>query len=130
MSARPERLLVAAAATAGCFGVAVSAAASHGGGGPGLETAGRFLLFHAPALLGLAAASRTGLLHRPTGLAAGALLVSGLVLFSGDLSIRAVYGVALFRMSAPLGGIALMAGWAVLAASTVIGGRESRRTLP
>lgn len=130
MSAAPERLLVLAGAAAGCLGVAVSAAASHGGGGATLDTSGRFLLFHAPALIGTAAAIRCGLAHRGTGLAAGLLLAAGLTLFAGDLSWRAVRGGALFPGAAPAGGLALLAGWAALAAAAVAGGRESRRSLP
>ena len=120
----PERVLVALGAIAGCLGVALSAAASHVTGGGTLDVSARFLLAHAPALIGLAAAIATYLVHRPTALAAGSLLAIGLALFSGDLASRAFQGAALFPMAAPAGGILLIAGWALVAAAAVIVGRK------
>ena len=65
-----ERLLAAAGALFGGFGIIVLAAAAHGGG-PNLASAGQMLLCHAPALVAIAAASHAGLLRRgPAGLAA------------------------------------------------------------
>ena len=46
-----DRILIALGAIAGLAGVALSAAAAHVTGAGSLETAARFLLFHAPALL-------------------------------------------------------------------------------
>ena len=120
----PERALVALGAIAGCLGVALSAAASHVTGGGSLEVSARFLLAHGPVLIGLAAVIATGLVHRPTALAAGGLLAVGLALFSGDLAARAFWGAALFPMAAPTGGVLLIAGWAVVAAGAVIVGRK------
>ena len=120
----PARVLVALGAIAGCLGAALSAAASHVTGGGTLDVAARFLLAHAPALIGLAAAIATYLVHRPTALAAGSLLAIGLALFSGDLASRAFQGAALFPMAAPAGGILLIAGWALVAAAAVIVGRK------
>nr|WP_210261160.1 DUF423 domain-containing protein [Enterovirga sp. DB1703] len=112
-------------ALAGCLGVALSAAASHVTGGGTLEISARFLLVHAPALIGVAAGAATGLLHRAAALAAGAILVLGLALFSGDLAARALRGAALLPMAAPAGGILMMAGWLLAALSAVIGGRRA-----
>lgn len=114
-----ERVLLALAAIAGVAGVALAAAAAHLSGEPGLKTAADFLLFHAPVLLGLVALVATGLVHPRVGRMAGALLVAGLALFSGDLALRALAGVPLFRMAAPTGGLALMAGWAMLAVAAL-----------
>lgn len=113
-----DRLIVALAALAGGLGVVASAAAAHGTGSDSLKTAAQFLLFHAPAILALAALGGTGLTRAlPTRLAAVLLLV-GLALFSGDLALRALYTRPLFPMAAPIGGTALMLGWlaAVIAA--------------
>lgn len=107
----PERLLVLVAGLAGCLGVALSAAASHLTGGGQLQTAAQFLLFHAPALLALAALMALGALHPLLGRLAGLALVLGLALFCGDLSRRAFSGVALAPMAAPTGGFLLMGGW-------------------
>ncbi len=123
MIGRPERALMALGGLAGCLGIALSAAASHGAGGGTLDISARFLLAHAPALIGVALATGSGLAHRRTALAAGALLASGVALFSGDLAVRAFRGAALFAMAAPTGGILLMAGWALLVVAAVMGGR-------
>ena len=119
-----ERVLVGLGAIAGCLGVALAAAASHVTGGGTLDTSARFLLAHAPALIGLAAASAAGLTHRSVGLTAACLIALGLALFSGDLAHRAVRSAALFPMAAPAGGVLMMAGWALAAAAAVIGGRK------
>jgi uncharacterized membrane protein YgdD (TMEM256/DUF423 family) len=124
MTSGPERALVALGALAGCLGVALAAAAAHVAAGATLETSATVLLAHAPALVGLAAAAAAGLLHRPVALASGALLALGLALFSGDLALRAFGYASPLPMAAPAGGILLMAGWAVIAASAVIGGRR------
>ena len=70
-----DRILIALGAIAGLAGVALSAAAAHVTGAGSLETAARFLLFHAPALLALAALSGTRLVHPGLGRAAGFALV-------------------------------------------------------
>jgi uncharacterized membrane protein YgdD (TMEM256/DUF423 family) len=76
------------------------------------ETASRYHLIHALALLAVAfAASRWG-----GGLttAAGWLLVAGIVLFSGSLYLLAISGVRWLGAVAPFGGVAFLAGWACL----------------
>ena len=118
-----DRILIALGAIAGLAGVALSAAAAHVTGAGSLETAARFLLFHAPALLALAALSGTRLVHPGLGRAAGFALVLGLGLFSGDLALRALQGVPLFPMAAPSGGVILMLGW-VLIAVAALGARQ------
>lgn len=115
-----DRLILALAALAGGLGVAASAAAAHGAGTDSLKTAAQFLLFHAPAVLALVGLGGAGLTHRLATRAAAALLLAGLVLFSGDLALRALAGRALFPMAAPAGGTALMLGWLVAAAAALI----------
>ena len=122
----PDRILLALGALAGLLGVAASARAAHGAGADSLKTAAQFLLFHAPALLGLVALASTGATHRLLTRLAAATLVVGLALFSGDLALRALHGTALFAMAAPTGGVLLMGGWllAAVAACVPVRGRS------
>ena len=108
-------MLVLMGALAGLLGVALSAAAAHSSGGPNLETASRFLLFHAPVLLAIVALGASGTVSPTVARAAGWIIVLGLALFCGDLVMRAWRNAPLFPMAAPAGGFILMAGWAVLA---------------
>jgi uncharacterized membrane protein YgdD (TMEM256/DUF423 family) len=113
-------MLVAAAALVGLLGVALSAVASHAGKGPNLETAARFLLIHAPALLAIVALAWAGAVDdRVARLAAYAMLL-GLALFCGDLAMRTFRDAPLFARAAPTGGIVLMLGWALLAVAALI----------
>ena len=77
------------------------------------ETAARYQMYHALALLFAAwAATRW-----PLGpvRAAGWLFVVGTVVFSGSLYLLALTGVRGFGAVTPLGGLALLAGWLALA---------------
>lgn len=77
------------------------------------ETAARYQMYHALALLGVAlAASRW-----PQGGwgAPGWLFTAGIVIFSGSLYVLALSGVRWLGAVTPLGGLAFLAGWALLA---------------
>ena len=115
-----DRLLLFMAGLAGLSGVALSAAAAHGGEGNLLDTAARFLLVHAPALIGVAALLATGLVHPAVGRLAGYVMVLGLILFCGDLARRAFADAPLFPMAAPTGGVLLMLGWLGIAVAALI----------
>jgi uncharacterized membrane protein YgdD (TMEM256/DUF423 family) len=52
----------------------------------------------------------------------GPLFALGVVLFSGSLYVLSVTGVTWLGVVTPLGGLAFLAGWAVLAASAKSGG--------
>jgi len=109
----PDRTLLFTAGLLGAAGVALSAAAAHAGGG-NIATAANFLLFHAPAFLGL------GLFGRASGQvmrAGGWILLAGVLMFSGDLLARHYLGTRLFPMAAPAGGSLMILGWLVVAAS-------------
>lgn len=110
-----DKALVALGALAGLAGVALSAAAAHVTGSGSLETAARFLLVHAPALIGVAALTGTRIVRPGIGRVAGFALALGLLLFAGDLTMRAFRSVPLFPMAAPSGGVILMLGWALVA---------------
>lgn len=77
------------------------------------ETAVRYQLVHALALLAVAwAVSRFP--GRATMLAA-LLFISGTVLFSGSLYLMVLTGVRGLGVITPVGGVALLGGWACLA---------------
>lgn len=112
-------MLIVAAALAGLLGVGLSAAAAHAPGGPNLEIAARFLLIHAAVLLATVALAGGGLVHPGLGRLAGWVMVAGLALFCGDLVMRALRGAGLFPRAAPIGGVALMGGWGLIAAAAL-----------
>ena len=76
------------------------------------ETAARYHMYHALAM-GLAA-----VLTRPPRLSgaamAAALFLAGIVLFSGSLYGLALTGQRWLGMVTPFGGVAFLAGWAML----------------
>jgi len=108
-----SRLLLALAGLFGAAGVAAAAAGSHGAD-TNLSTAGTFLLLHAAALAGISRHDRNGLAQ-----GAGLGMALGVVLFAGDLAMRARAGMPLFPMAAPIGGITMILGWLGLAVSAL-----------
>lgn len=106
-----HRSLLALAGLLGALGVAAAAAGSHGADA-NLSVAANFLLFHAPALIGLS-------LMRGNRLAgiAGLVLATGVALFAADLVMRSGAGVPLFPYAAPIGGGAMIVGWLLVAGS-------------
>lgn len=114
-----SRIFLATAGVAGAIFVAVDAAAAHLLAGDayrlGLaETASRYALIHAAALLALAfLVERGGWLR-----AAGWCFVVGLVLFCGSLALLAADAPPIVALAAPWGGTAFIVGWlAVLVAA-------------
>ncbi len=102
----------------GCLGVGLGAFGAHGlksvAGAQGLawwETAARYHLFHALALLAV------GLLqqHRPGGDLAGWCLLVGSALFSTTLYAMALGAPRWLGAVTPLGGVTMMLGWLLLA---------------
>ena len=77
------------------------------------ETAARFQMYHALALIAIGILS----IHWQTRAltVSAALFTLGILLFSGSLYILALSGIGIFGAIAPIGGICLMAGWATLA---------------
>lgn len=100
----------------GIAGIVSAAAASHGADPRLLGGASAMCLAHAPALLVLYAAwpfLRTAAL-------AALLLSAGTALFAADLTVRHLFGHGLFPMSAPIGGVLMMAGWLAVAAGAFL----------
>src|SRR5690348_8041645 len=78
------------------------------------ETAARYQMYHALALFAVAwtLARWPG---TPAGVA-GWLFIVGIVLFSGSLYLLSITGVRWLGAITPLGGVAFLAGWLLLAA--------------
>lgn len=106
---RPLTLFVAG--LLGAAGVALAAAASHGGDTHFLGSASTMSLAHAPALLALHA----GYDRIRTAPLAAVLIGLGTLIFAGDLVSRHFLGSSLFHMAAPTGGMGMVAGWVVVA---------------
>jgi uncharacterized membrane protein YgdD (TMEM256/DUF423 family) len=81
------------------------------------ETGSRYHLFHAVALIGVAAWVRVGATGRGARLMVwtAKLWCIGVVLFSGSLYWLALGGPRWLGPVTPFGGVALMAGWLLLA---------------
>ncbi|HYJ79903.1 MAG TPA: DUF423 domain-containing protein [Longimicrobiaceae bacterium] len=77
------------------------------------ETAARYQLYHALALLAVALAAA----RWPAGgwAAAGWLFTAGIVVFSGSLYLLALTGTRWLGAVTPFGGLCFLAGWAALA---------------
>lgn len=115
-----DRILIALGAISAFIGVGLGAFGAHGVRkrlSPDMlavfEIGVRYQLVHALALLAAgAAASR---LSAGALTAAGVLFVVGTVVFSGSLYVLALSGRKWLGAITPLGGLALLAGWASLA---------------
>lgn len=120
MTTREEHLpLMIAGALCGAVGVALAARGSHTADG-NISIAANFLMLHASALLVIGFIAR----GRVT-VAAGWVLLAGLLLFSGDLVARSTMAQPLFPLAAPIGGIGLIGGWLLLALALIVDRRRS-----
>ena len=89
------------------------------------ETAVRYQGLHALGLFACAWALQTW--AGRLALAAGACFAAGIVLFCGSLYVLALTGEPRFGFVTPLGGMSLLAGWALLTAAIVRSGKPGRR---
>ena len=112
-----------AAGLNGMVAVAMGAGAAHGlrarldpAALSWIETASRYQIWHALALLGVALLLRRDGLgrHRRLAHAAGWAFLAGIVLFAGSLYLLALTDIRALTWVTPLGGLALIAGWAAL----------------
>ena len=110
------RLVLLAAGLAGMAGIMAAAAASHAGESRNLSAIAAICLAHAPALLALGLAGQGRLLR-----GAGLVLAAGTLVFAGDLGVREWLGHGLFIGAAPLGGGAMILGWAAIAVAGASG---------
>lgn len=127
MSPAPRSFCFAlfSAGVLGFTGITLSAVGAHGlkailaehGMLPAWETAARYQLYHAAALVGLAAWLRASPGGRAAGLLRGAAYgwSLGVVLFSVSLYWLALGGPSWLGRVTPFGGLAFMTGWLLLA---------------
>ncbi len=109
----PDRLLFTLAGFLGALGVILLAIAAHGTdiNNATLATAAQIMLFHAPALVGMAILAHLGIAH-PLAIRLSAwMLVAGITLFSGDLCMRVFLYERLFPNAAPTGGFLMIGAW-------------------
>jgi uncharacterized membrane protein YgdD (TMEM256/DUF423 family) len=104
------RATIAAAGILGATGVVAAAGASHAGDERILGALALIALTQAPALLALGLLAPKQLMLR----IATTLIGLGALLFCADLAARHLTGDALFPMSAPIGGSAMILGWALI----------------
>jgi uncharacterized membrane protein YgdD (TMEM256/DUF423 family) len=123
-----DRTFLLIGACAGFLGVALGAFAAHGlrerlspESLEVFETAARYQLYHALAVLivAVAAARFDGWAVRTAGWA----FTLGIVVFCGSLYALALTGVRTFGAITPIGGVAFLAGWALLAWTAIALGR-------
>jgi uncharacterized membrane protein YgdD (TMEM256/DUF423 family) len=115
-----DRTFLLIAAVAGFLGVSLGAFGAHGLRDrlspdmmAAFQTGVQYHLIHAAALLAVSAiAVRTTSRMIPM---AGWLFTLGILLFSGSLYVLAISGVTRLGMVTPFGGLAFLAGWALLA---------------
>ena len=77
------------------------------------ETAARYQMYHALALLACAAAVNR--FAAGTATAAGWLILGGILIFSGTLYALSFGAPRILGAITPIGGVALIAGWVLLA---------------
>lgn len=104
-------IIVFAAGLAGALGVVLAAIAAHLKPEQSILTASQMLIFHASAFLGLAAWSECDGIYRRRFHIAALILIAGVILFAGDLCLRAFYNFTPLHYAAPLGGALIILGW-------------------
>ena len=109
------RILIILAAIMGADGVILAAASAHQADASRLGAASSMLLFHATAVLAVAALIERGVVHARIGIAAAFGFVVAAALFATDLTLRQYAGHSLFSMAAPTGGTLLIVSWLLLA---------------
>lgn len=79
------------------------------------QTGVRYQMYHALALLAVALLQALAKPPLPWLTAAGWLFIAGTLLFSGSLYLISLLGLKAVGPVTPVGGVALMVGWACLA---------------
>lgn len=113
------RFLVFIAALAGAAGVALAAVAAHKLQNPAIASASQMLMVHAAAVLALVAIAGR---HEQQGfwLAAALVILAGSIVFALAVSLPLLADVTFFPMAAPIGGTAVMVGWALAALAALV----------
>jgi uncharacterized membrane protein YgdD (TMEM256/DUF423 family) len=115
-----DRLFVVLGSLSGCLAVGLGAFAAHGLRArvsaealATFEVGARYHMYHALALLGVAWASARW--PGSATLWSGWLFIAGTVLFSGSLYLLSTTGQRWLGAITPLGGVAFLLGWILLA---------------
>ena len=108
-------LLGGLAVAAGAFGAHALRGRLDPGALSAFETAARYQLFHALAIV--AAGERAARGPSRAAEIAGNIFIAGILLFSGSLYARALGGPEFWALLTPFGGLTFMTGWVALAAS-------------
>ena len=116
MNASLTRLGIFISGVLGATGLAAAAGASHSGDTVILGSLALIALTQAPVILAVSLHAESNRLM----LSAAVVIAAGAVLFCADLALRHFTGNYLFPMSAPIGGTAMIGGWALLATSAFI----------
>jgi Uncharacterized small membrane protein len=116
----PKYFMIGAAAAA--IAIALGAFGAHGLEGKltehyldVFETGVRYQMYGALGLMLIALLDRAAGGSRAIG-AGGRLLLAGIVIFSGSLYILSLTGYSKLGMITPIGGVAMLAGWAFVIA--------------
>ena len=119
---RALRPIVIAAGFSGVLAVAAGAFGAHGASSPEakawLETGGHYQLTHAAAAIGAALLAQQGLAK---GRVAAWLLLAGAAIFSATLYLMAFGAPHILGAITPIGGVLMLAGWAILALCPLLG---------
>jgi uncharacterized membrane protein YgdD (TMEM256/DUF423 family) len=83
------------------------------------ERAVFYHFIHAMGLLVVSILPRLGVVSLTAGSWVCALLLAGIIIFSGSLYLLAVTGIRSFGAITPVGGLALIAAWLLLAVALV-----------
>ncbi|MES0808643.1 DUF423 domain-containing protein [Roseibium sp. SCPC15] len=111
------RICLVVAGLTGALGVISLALSAHSSAPALLSTAAQMLLFHAPLFLAIGVVAQ--IRKVPLLPFVSIFLGLGLLLFCGDLFSRVLTGQRLFPMSAPIGGMLVIASWVGLALSAL-----------
>ncbi len=116
------RIFIGVAAILGGLSVAAGAFASHAlkeklseRAMQIFETAARYQMYHAIALLLVAVLLSRAEFPQPTLVAAGWAFIIGIAIFSGSLYVLSLTDIKVLGAITPLGGVAFIAGWGCLA---------------
>ena len=122
------RLELVLAALWGLMAVAAGAFGAHAASDPQakawLQTGAQYQMIHALAVFAAFVIWRT-YPGAPAAPLAGWLFLAGALLFAGSLYLMALTGARALGVLTPIGGVLLLAGWAVLAWAAFAGTRSA-----
>lgn len=115
------RLTLFLAGLLGATGIGLAAAANHLDDPRSFSAAATVCLANAPALIALYA-GRMSIRLAPL---ASLVIAAGAILFTADMLLRHFYGLRVFAMAAPAGGMTMIGGWLIVAISALLPKRQA-----